>query len=200
MLKHQCICGNAHIHPEHAGRVQSIWSRLQETGLLGRCEVFTHSQILIHIESVNFILAELPHLLQCNATLHAGTAGYAATHCIHTVTKVRKVIIDEMDSVLILNICLYHSFCCICSSLISLLILYAVTCKDLLQFLNIFKAICYFFCVCEQRIRGRKASLDEIQSVHSEFHTLLYGTSPLNRHKLDHKKLLGICLSVCLSL
>uniref|UniRef100_A0A7N6AJP9 Histone deacetylase n=1 Tax=Anabas testudineus TaxID=64144 RepID=A0A7N6AJP9_ANATE len=79
MLKHQCVCGNAHIHPEHAGRVQSIWSRLQETGLLSRCEV----------------------------------------------------------------------------------------------------------------IRGRKASLDEIQSVHSEFHTLLYGTSPLNRHKLDHKKLLG---------
>ncbi|XP_049599818.1 histone deacetylase 5 isoform X1 [Syngnathus scovelli] len=79
MLKHQCVCGNAHIHPEHAGRVQSIWSRLQETGLLGRCE----------------------------------------------------------------------------------------------------------------RIRGRKASLDEIQTVHSEFHTLLYGTSPLNRHKLDHKKLLG---------
>uniref|UniRef100_A0AAQ4NR84 Histone deacetylase n=1 Tax=Gasterosteus aculeatus aculeatus TaxID=481459 RepID=A0AAQ4NR84_GASAC len=38
MLKHQCVCGNAHIHPEHAGRVQSIWSRLQETGLLGRCE------------------------------------------------------------------------------------------------------------------------------------------------------------------
>ncbi|KAM9392525.1 LOW QUALITY PROTEIN: histone deacetylase 5 [Pholidichthys leucotaenia] len=79
MLKHQCVCGNAHIHPEHAGRVQSIWSRLQETGLLGCCE----------------------------------------------------------------------------------------------------------------RIRGRKASLDEIQSIHSEFHTLLYGTSPLNRHKLDHKKLLG---------
>ncbi|KAK5856841.1 hypothetical protein PBY51_008409 [Eleginops maclovinus] len=79
MLKHQCVCGNAHIHPEHAGRVQSIWSRLQETGLLGRSE----------------------------------------------------------------------------------------------------------------RIRGRKASLDEIQCVHSEFHTLLYGTSPLNRHKLDHKKLLG---------
>lgn len=151
MLKHQCICGNAHIHPEHAGRVQSIWSRLQETGLLGRCEVFTHSQILIHIESVNFILAELPHLLQCNATLHAGTAGYAATHCIHTVTKVRKVIIDEMDSVLILNICLYHSFCCICSSLISLRILYAVTCKDLLQFLNIFKAIYVIFFVCVSR-------------------------------------------------
>lgn len=39
MLKHQCTCGNTTIHPEHAGRIQSIWSRLQETGLLGKCEV-----------------------------------------------------------------------------------------------------------------------------------------------------------------
>ncbi|XP_014814402.1 PREDICTED: histone deacetylase 5 [Calidris pugnax] len=43
---------------------------------------------------------------------------------------------------------------------------------------------------CE-RIRGRKATLEEIQTVHSEHHTLLYGTSPLNRQKLDSKKLLG---------
>ena len=43
----------------------------------------------------------------------------------------------------------------------------------------------------QQRIRGRKATLDEIQTVHSEYHTLLYGTSPLNRQKLDSKKLLG---------
>uniref|UniRef100_A0A8C9SU10 Histone deacetylase n=1 Tax=Scleropages formosus TaxID=113540 RepID=A0A8C9SU10_SCLFO len=82
MLKHQCVCGNTHIHPEHAGRIQSVWSRLQETGLLSRCE----------------------------------------------------------------------------------------------------------------RIRGRKATLDEIQTVHSEYHTLLYGTSPLNRQKLDSKKLLGVCV------
>uniref|UniRef100_A0A674GY21 Histone deacetylase n=1 Tax=Taeniopygia guttata TaxID=59729 RepID=A0A674GY21_TAEGU len=79
MLKHQCTCGNTTIHPEHAGRIQSIWSRLQETGLLGKCE----------------------------------------------------------------------------------------------------------------RIRGRKATLEEIQTVHSEHHALLYGTSPLNRQKLDSKKLLG---------
>ncbi|XP_025913021.1 histone deacetylase 5, partial [Apteryx rowi] len=79
MLKHQCACGNTTVHPEHAGRIQSIWSRLQETGLLGKCE----------------------------------------------------------------------------------------------------------------RIRGRKATLEEIQTVHSEHHTLLYGTSPLNRQKLDSKKLLG---------
>ncbi|XP_061579920.1 histone deacetylase 4 isoform X2 [Cololabis saira] len=72
MQKHQCVCGNATIHPEHAGRIQSIWSRLQETGLRAHCEC----------------------------------------------------------------------------------------------------------------IRGRKASLEELQSVHSEAHVLLYGTNPL-RQKLD---------------
>lgn len=39
MQKHQCMCGNTTIHPEHAGRIQSIWSRLQETGLKAHCEV-----------------------------------------------------------------------------------------------------------------------------------------------------------------
>ncbi|KAM9710467.1 histone deacetylase 4 isoform 2-T2 [Menidia menidia] len=38
MQKHQCICGNTTCHPEHAGRIQSIWSRLQETGLRSHCE------------------------------------------------------------------------------------------------------------------------------------------------------------------
>ncbi|XP_067865322.1 histone deacetylase 9-like isoform X4 [Heterodontus francisci] len=79
MLKHQCICGSHSNHPEHAGRIQSIWSRLQETGLLSSCE----------------------------------------------------------------------------------------------------------------RIRGRKATLEEIQMVHSEYHSLLFGTNPLNRQKLDTRKLLG---------
>ncbi|XP_074514268.1 histone deacetylase 4 isoform X1 [Sebastes fasciatus] len=72
MQKHQCMCGNTTSHPEHAGRIQSIWSRLQETGLRGHCEC----------------------------------------------------------------------------------------------------------------IRGRKASLEELQTVHSEAHVLLYGTNPL-RQKLD---------------
>ncbi|XP_072253951.1 histone deacetylase 4 isoform X1 [Leuresthes tenuis] len=72
MQKHQCICGNTTSHPEHAGRIQSIWSRLQETGLRAHCEC----------------------------------------------------------------------------------------------------------------IRGRKASLEELQTVHSETHALLYGTNPL-RQKLD---------------
>ncbi|XP_056445411.1 histone deacetylase 7-like [Gadus chalcogrammus] len=80
MLKHQCTCGDNSSHPEHAGRIQSIWSRLQERGLRGQCET----------------------------------------------------------------------------------------------------------------IRGRKASLEELQSVHSERHVLLYGTNPLNRLKLDNRKLAGI--------
>uniref|UniRef100_A0A8C6Y8A8 Histone deacetylase n=1 Tax=Naja naja TaxID=35670 RepID=A0A8C6Y8A8_NAJNA len=84
MLKHQCVCGNTNSHPEHAGRIQSIWSRLQETGLRSKCEC----------------------------------------------------------------------------------------------------------------IRGRKATLEELQTVHSEAHTLIYGTNPLNRQKLDSRKLLGSLTSL----
>ncbi|KAF7656575.1 hypothetical protein LDENG_00039010 [Lucifuga dentata] len=80
MQKHQCTCGDNSHHPEHAGRVQSIWSRLHERGLRNQCE----------------------------------------------------------------------------------------------------------------RIRSRKATLEELQSVHSEKHVLLYGTNPLNRLKLDNRKLAGI--------
>ncbi|XP_062247875.1 histone deacetylase 7 isoform X1 [Platichthys flesus] len=80
MLKHQCTCGDNSSHPEHAGRIQSIWSRLQERGLRAECET----------------------------------------------------------------------------------------------------------------IRGRKATLEELQSVHTERHVLLYGTNPLNRLKLDNRKLAGI--------
>uniref|UniRef100_UPI003AB09223 histone deacetylase 7-like n=1 Tax=Centroberyx gerrardi TaxID=166262 RepID=UPI003AB09223 len=80
MQKHQCTCGDNSRHPEHAGRIQSIWSRLHERGLRTQCE----------------------------------------------------------------------------------------------------------------RIRSRKATLEELQSVHSEKHVLLYGTNPLNRLKLDNRKLAGI--------
>ncbi|XP_074051540.1 histone deacetylase 9 isoform X6 [Macrotis lagotis] len=79
MLKHQCICGRSALHPEHPGRIQSIWSRLQETGLLNKCE----------------------------------------------------------------------------------------------------------------RIQGRKASLEELHLVHSDHHSLLYGTDPLSRQKLDPRMLQG---------
>ncbi|XP_055552445.1 histone deacetylase 7 isoform X4 [Falco biarmicus] len=80
MLKHQCSCGDNSNHPEHAGRIQSIWSRLQERGLRSQCEC----------------------------------------------------------------------------------------------------------------LRGRKATLEELQCVHTERHVFLYGTNPLNRLKLDNGKLAGI--------
>ncbi|XP_030276798.1 histone deacetylase 7-like isoform X2 [Sparus aurata] len=80
MQKHQCTCGDNSRHPEHAGRVQSIWSRLHERGLRSQCE----------------------------------------------------------------------------------------------------------------RIGSRKATVEELQSVHSEKHVLLFGTNPLNRLKLDNRKLAGL--------
>lgn len=38
MLKHACVCGDNSSHPEHSGRLQSIWARLQETHLVSRCD------------------------------------------------------------------------------------------------------------------------------------------------------------------
>ncbi|XP_034940761.1 histone deacetylase 4 isoform X3 [Chelonus insularis] len=39
MLKHACICGDTvRGHPEHGGRLHSVWARLSETGLLQRCD------------------------------------------------------------------------------------------------------------------------------------------------------------------
>ncbi|BES96155.1 histone deacetylase [Nesidiocoris tenuis] len=77
MLKHACMCGNNAWHPEHSGRLQSVWARLVETNLSSRCA----------------------------------------------------------------------------------------------------------------KVRSRKATLEEIQTCHSEPHTLLFGTNPMNRQKLDMNKL-----------
>lgn len=38
MLKHACVCGDNSSHPEHSGRLQSIWARLVETHLAARCD------------------------------------------------------------------------------------------------------------------------------------------------------------------
>uniref|UniRef100_A0A914N924 histone deacetylase n=1 Tax=Meloidogyne incognita TaxID=6306 RepID=A0A914N924_MELIC len=38
MYKHQCLCAENGNHVEHGGRVQSIWSRLIESGLVSACE------------------------------------------------------------------------------------------------------------------------------------------------------------------
>ncbi|XP_072420859.1 prefoldin subunit 5 [Chiloscyllium punctatum] len=44
MLKHQCTCGNSD-HLEHPGRIQSIYSRLQETGLKSQCEMYVPGKL-----------------------------------------------------------------------------------------------------------------------------------------------------------
>uniref|UniRef100_A0A7N8WIP6 Histone deacetylase n=1 Tax=Mastacembelus armatus TaxID=205130 RepID=A0A7N8WIP6_9TELE len=51
MQKHQCMCGNTNSHPEHAGRIQSIWSRLQETGLRAQCEYVCIYNIYIPLKA-----------------------------------------------------------------------------------------------------------------------------------------------------
>ncbi|XP_054731437.1 histone deacetylase 4 isoform X3 [Anastrepha obliqua] len=38
MQKHACTCGDNSVHPEHSGRLQSIWARLIETDLAKRCD------------------------------------------------------------------------------------------------------------------------------------------------------------------
>lgn len=39
MQKHQCTCGHDSMHPEHAGRIHSIWARLKDKDLISKCEV-----------------------------------------------------------------------------------------------------------------------------------------------------------------
>ncbi|XP_065053795.1 histone deacetylase 4-like isoform X2 [Rhopilema esculentum] len=54
MLKHQCTCGDTRPHPEHPGRLQSIWARLQELGYVARCErVRSRKATLAEIQTVH---------------------------------------------------------------------------------------------------------------------------------------------------
>lgn len=45
------------------------------------------------------------------------------------------------------------------------------------------------------RLRPRKATTQELQTCHSEAHTLLYGTSSMNRHKMDIAKVSSLPLT-----
>uniref|UniRef100_A0A0R3RX49 histone deacetylase n=1 Tax=Elaeophora elaphi TaxID=1147741 RepID=A0A0R3RX49_9BILA len=54
MARHQCFCGNNRNHVEHGERVQSIWSRLQEHGLIEKCErVFARKAPLEMLRTVH---------------------------------------------------------------------------------------------------------------------------------------------------
>uniref|UniRef100_A0A8C1XCR7 Histone deacetylase n=1 Tax=Cyprinus carpio TaxID=7962 RepID=A0A8C1XCR7_CYPCA len=77
MQKHQCMCGNTNTHPEHAGRIQSIWSRLQETGLRSQCECIrgrkatleelqtVHSEAHVMLYGTNPLRQKLDSKLPC---------------------------------------------------------------------------------------------------------------------------------------
>ncbi|XP_050419187.1 histone deacetylase 4 isoform X2 [Patella vulgata] len=49
---------------------------------------------------------------------------------------------------------------------------------------------------CE-RVRSRKATLEELRSCHTETYTSLYATNPLNRHKLLESSPMRFCLLPC---
>lgn len=100
MLKHQCICGNTNSHPEHAGRIQSIWSRLQETGLRSKCEVIDE---LIEWRDSGFGSRMLQQMLQ-QKFLNYITADHSSFSC-----KLSKKIEDVFS--VILGIFLNLLFC-----------------------------------------------------------------------------------------
>ncbi|KAM8868255.1 histone deacetylase 7-like isoform 1-T2 [Synchiropus picturatus] len=72
MLKHECFCGDNSRHPEHAGRVQSIWLRLRERGLRDQCEYIrsrkatleelqsVHSEAHVHLYGTNRLRTDNP--------------------------------------------------------------------------------------------------------------------------------------------
>ena len=49
MLRHQCICGESISHPEKPARIQRIYNRLEETGLIKKCEVKLISKVYLFI-------------------------------------------------------------------------------------------------------------------------------------------------------
>jgi len=67
MLKHACVCGETvRGHPEHGGRLQSVWARLSETGLLQRCD------------RVRSRKATLDEIQTCHSEAHALLFGKAS--------------------------------------------------------------------------------------------------------------------------
>ena len=64
MLKHQCSCGDTSSHPEHPGRLQSIWARLQETGVANLCEV-SRSFILLIMYSLYHLNFHTVFIVKC---------------------------------------------------------------------------------------------------------------------------------------
>lgn len=78
MLKHACTCGDNSSHPEHSGRLQSVWARLLETGLVQRCD------------RVRARKASLEELKVCHSEAHAllfGKCHKLLFHSLYCITE-----------------------------------------------------------------------------------------------------------------
>uniref|UniRef100_A0A3B4BG14 histone deacetylase n=1 Tax=Periophthalmus magnuspinnatus TaxID=409849 RepID=A0A3B4BG14_9GOBI len=58
MQRHECRCGDLSRHPEHPGRTESIWTRLNQSGLRRQCEVLRKASLteLHSVHSENYVL------------------------------------------------------------------------------------------------------------------------------------------------
>lgn len=88
MLKHTCICGqNGSIHPEHSGRLQSIWARLNETDLIKRCHRLRSPKATL--EEIRTVHTEAHTLLfGSNQLMAASSANVATSNSQHKMDDV----------------------------------------------------------------------------------------------------------------
>ena len=97
MLKHNCTCGNNSNHPEHPGRIQSIWSRLQETGLANRCEVRTNSCSCCDVFAVEcHCNCELANV-ECLRNAKMGLRSFASNRNIFLWNRKRSLKVLELQ-------------------------------------------------------------------------------------------------------
>ena len=54
MLKHSCLCGDESGHPESPGRLERIFARLAESGVLNRCPIITVFLVLFVVTTLTF--------------------------------------------------------------------------------------------------------------------------------------------------
>lgn len=72
MLKHACVCGDNSSHPEHGGRLQSVWARLVETGLVARCDRLRARK------------ATVEEIQSCHSEAHALLFGKSHIFCLES--------------------------------------------------------------------------------------------------------------------
>ena len=139
MLKHSCNCGGS--HPEHPGRLQSIWARLHETRVITGCRVCCHGTVVMVLSS----------WYCCHGT------GSRVLFCILEWLRLWFCTCNLLQPLIY---CVLHS--------------HGGTRYDVLH-------------LTHQRLRARKASMAELQAIHSENHVRLYGRSSQRKPGQERK-------------